>query len=67
MPTLYMNEQLFFQQWNAPFLWLMANMNRSWKYNQDVSEYYIETDEKTSRKIAEMDKTLETTELEETW
>ena len=40
---------------------------RSWKYNKDVSEFYIETDEKTSKKLAELDKVLEQTELDDTW
>ncbi|CAK9013862.1 Uncharacterized protein SCF082_LOCUS12105 [Durusdinium trenchii] len=30
-----------------------------WKYNESITEYYIETDEKTTRRLAEIDKTAE--------
>ncbi|CAK9078759.1 unnamed protein product [Durusdinium trenchii] len=36
-------------------------------YNESITEYYIETDEKTTRRLAEIDKTVESTELDETW
>ena len=40
-------------------------MCRTWKYNDAVNEFYIETDEKTTRRLAEIDKTLEQTDMDE--